>query len=117
VTIKDTSTFNQSSLFQAKSSYTGGIHTIELLSIADSVVFNCTETVALTNLNISNLIIFNSSLAYSKMISIDSSGIVLSETSDSELGEVEIMNTSISSSYIVFTNEITSISVNHLRID
>jgi len=74
---------------------------IELLSITDSVLFNCTETVALTNLNIRSLIIFNSSLAYSV----------------SELGEVEIMNTSILSSYIVFTNEIASISINHLRID
>jgi len=90
---------------------------IELLSITDSVLFNCTETVALTNLNIRSLIIFNSSLAYSQMISIATSESVLSDNSVSELGEVEIMNTSILSSYIVFTNEIASISINHLRID
>lgn len=45
------------------------------------------------------------------------SGSALSDNSDSELTEVEIMNTSISNSYLVFMSEINSISINHMRID
>jgi hypothetical protein len=69
---------------------------MELLSIEDSLFYNCTETVALTNLNLRIISISHSNLTDSKIIIISSK--LESFISDNSFSRVKIMKTSISNS-------------------